>query len=232
MLAKKSSTDDGSLGPFGSVLDPDSGSPMDATLIGDLYVNRKFGLAFRKPPGWVFEDRSTPPPAVEVRSGLDTRTTVGPTVVWRLADDFPAVVSIAAPEGDAESDRFGSRAFRPTVTVHLEGQCSDEQAWAEGEFSLLRFVEEHLRGIAACRSRFRLDAGPGTTRVSRRHAVEYRASYARYAEGFVTPVRTRERALYVAQCPMIYAVRMVDYPSHNVRPGFDFDEFVTSISFA
>jgi hypothetical protein len=216
---------------IGSVLDAEAASPLDASMVGDLYLNRRLGLAFRRPDGWTFEG-ATEAPHIEMGSAFDAKGGMGATALWRVRDDFPALVTLAAPRGDEGIAQGGSREPRPTITIYSEGLCSDDTAWINGEFSLHTFVEQDLPGIAASRGRFRLETRPRSTSLSGRHAVEYRASYAHYVEGSATPVRARERALYVAQCPEIFAVRMIDFPWQASNLAFVFDEFIASLSFA
>ena len=214
---------------FGTLLDSGTVDNSLALLVGDLYLNHRLGLAFRRPPGWVFEESSK---IGEVAMGRQLDPGAGDLghAVQLLTYEYLPLVTVAAPLRDDGADRAGRHEVRPVITLHIEGLVPERSAESGLPFDLLEYVSEDLDNFASVLQAYHLQWGPEPTRVSDCEAVEYRATYLYVHEEMPEPIPMRERCLYVAQNPRIYGIRMCDFPEHDVRLAFDFDEFVTTIA--
>ena len=217
-------SDSGSLRErIGSLLDTDSDSPNSVSIVGNTYINRRLGLAFAYPRGWLFEDATSLLDTAEGRL-WDPENDRVTEVMRELTEQHLPVVSVAAPLREDGIDRVGDVEFRPAVVVHCDSECEPVEA-----FSLQRHVEIDLEHFRALAPQFEILAKPKTREISGHPAVEYIATYPYYHEQVPDDILVRERALYVARCPTIFEVRMVDFPERDERLSFDFDPFVSSL---
>ena len=131
--------------PIGSLLDFASNDLRSVSIVGNMYINRRVGLAFARPPGWLFEDATSLLERAEGRI-LDPNDEIVTRVIRDLTEEYLPVVTIAAPPLEEGIDRINDVEFRPVVAVHHEPNCEPN---LPGGFSLPRHVDIDLARAAS-----------------------------------------------------------------------------------
>lgn len=184
-----------------------------AAVSGDLYVNHRIGLAFRKPPTWRY---------LHLRTFADIRdeyeyATPDPALAAELKQgQLPVVVVTQA----ATLRDLGSSA-----TVYVE-----ENPLEPGETPAAA-VTDLIRGISTFVKDFRLLDEPVIDRVADRNAVEFRFTF-HYQDrlGYSGPVR--HRTLVVLNAPLLFTFNMLDIPADNRDSQAEFDALRDSVVLA
>ena len=209
---------------FGTALAGLSASPSGAIAIfDDQYVNRKLGIAFRKPPGWFF---ATVQEMGEVRAGQLLDLEDG-ELARDLVDksQFP-ILAISKERLSADADRF-----TPGVTIYLEQIEVPEAISKIGEVRISP-MEIALGDVESCRSilkEFSVLSKPEARRVSECDATDYTASFLFEHEGLARSMMVRSRTLVICQNPAVYTVRMYDSPFEDPRMAFEYSTFLESV---
>jgi hypothetical protein len=197
---------------FGSTLAALAAQPLSAVvaLEDDLYLNRKLGLAFRKPFGWHFADvRAMGELAAGQILAIDD-----PEIkeLWTSAEALPlATVSeepITSPAGR----------FTPGISAFVEALPQGEPSALEVAAEDLSYLPRFLRGVE-------LIANPSTIAVSRSDAAEYRVAFRFEHEEIANPTDVTMRALLIHQADRRYTFRMYD----TIGGRIDFDKFIDTI---
>lgn len=207
---------------FGGTLASITADPSSAVaILDDLYVNRKLGIAFRKPFGWSFADVME---MGRVQAGqiLDLEDT-------ELARQL--VESKERPILTISKDTLSAKAkrFTPGVTIFLD-RFDELDAALPGAELKLPPIENLNQDIESCRlilKDFRIVSDPVPRRVSECDAAEYHASFVFEHEN-MRPTEVRMRSLVICQGPKFYTLRMYDsLDEPDCR--FDYGPFVDSV---
>lgn len=206
--------------------------PAASTIIGDLYLNRLRGIAFKKPPTWELISlpgaRSAqegiqlqdPEMSDAVREYVQSDDTHAPFVV--LADVLRARATGAASKDVDQLAAMVYTSFEGT----LQG-AEPEEAVA----TLEEYVADDLELFAVNYMNLRLLQRPISLIISECEAVEYRCTYHFQHIEIAVPIPVRERTVYVLQEPAIYSIRMVDYPDLDPPLAHDFGAILESYRF-
>jgi hypothetical protein len=203
--------------------------------VGDLYLNRAHGIAFRLPAGWTLQDaqqtaNSQAGISLEFED-LDAEAFAEYLRSCSIHTPYVTVANLAGarflPEArSSDVDQMATLAF-----IAFEGTWADDGPEGNEPFSLTWWVERDLSYFATGYSEFQLRSGPKELVVSEYAAVEYVAEYAFAHADLPFSVPMRERAIYIHQDPSIHGVRMVDYPQADPSMTFDYSGFVQSLVF-
>jgi hypothetical protein len=201
---------------FGAALSMAVLTPTSAiSWIDDYYVNRKLGIAFRKPSGWVFANARE---MGECKAGqvLDLEDAdLARELLANSAD--PILVITPTPLSTNEGS------FTPGVTIFLEGY-DDALEGSHGEA-----VEQEILGGQAMLANYQLLSEPRLTQVSNCPAYEYVSTFLFQHDALTEPVQVNIRVLSVYQKPALYDIRMYDSPYLGSEYIIDYDNFVESI---
>jgi hypothetical protein len=190
-------------------------------LLGDLYINRKLGIAFRKPLGWHFGNVKE---MGEVKNGqlLDLEDP-------GLARDLVQETELPLLSISREPISASSRTFTPGVNIYLDRFLADETRPPEVADDPLQTTEHDAEDCAEILKEFRMLSHPVPARVAGCPSAEYTASFLFEHTNLPQPVRVRMRTLLVVQIPAWYTLRMYDSPYLGGKDAFDYSEFVNSI---
>ena len=219
---------------FGSVISVVASLGRAAAFVEDLYVDRRHGIAFRRPRGWTFEDLAE---VSRTKEGMLLDSDDFDPVRWSefirtdrtysafvVVGDMARARSLPGWRGPAEPD-----VIAPGISVQFEGTWEGDGPDPNGPCSLKAFVARDLDSFAAAYRNFRLRGSPRPTRISECEAIEYIAEYGFAHASIRAPVPMRERVLYIHQDPSIYSIRMWDYPELSPSLTYDFDSFIRTI---
>jgi hypothetical protein len=203
-----------------------------AAAVDDLYINRRHGIAFRKPQGWEFHDlRDIGRTKAGMLLDLDGFDPDAWAEMLSAQKKFEAFVVAAdmrcarlAPGATSEDATIA-----PGVSVSYEGTWEEDGPAPDAPSSLTSFVARDLHLFRQGYGEFRFLKPPASPTVSGCEAVEYTARYL-YAHRYIQrPIPMRERVLYVHQVPAIYSIRMFDYPEITPPLEHQFDEVIASL---
>jgi hypothetical protein len=203
-----------------------------AAVVGDLYLNRRHGIAFRKPSGWTFQDLRDVGTSKEAMvlefDGLTPELWVE---ALRSEPMFAAFVVVADMRvARTLTDEAGDiDRIAPGISVHYEGTWATDGPDPAAPFSLEAFVTRDLALFAEGYRDFRLARPPRSIELSSCAAIEYVATYRYVQVRLPHAVPMRERVVYVYQGPAIYSIRMFDYPKVAPTLGYDFDAFLSTV---
>jgi hypothetical protein len=212
-----------------------AGSGLVDGQVGDMYLNRAFGIGFRIPSGWVVQDAQQTANSQAGNSfafeDLDTEAFADYTRSRPIHAPFVTVADMAGarflPEArSSDVDHMATLAF-----ISFEGTWTDDGPGGNEPLSLIWWAERDLQYFAAGYQDFSVMSGPKQLFVSSCEAVEYTAEYSFAHADLPFTVPMRERAIYIHQGPSIHGVRMVDYPRAEPSMQFDYSEFVASLVF-
>ena len=184
--------------------------PVDAVeFLDDLYVNHKFGMAFRKPHGWHFANVREAGKAARGQQfdgdGLDADE------MFADEDSLPLVV-IAEEELSASAQEF-----TPGINVYLRER--EELAFLVRAMKHLRATlppvnnaAEELRYLRGILPQFEVLSEPSERRVSECPAAHYSFAYEFRHENLARPMRVRQQALSIIQLPAWHRIYMSDSP--------------------
>ncbi len=193
-------------------------------IVDDQYINRKLGIAFRKPQGWTFADVKA---MGEVKAGqiLDLNDPDLARELLKSAEDPVVVFSKAGISPRADR-------FTPGVTIFLDRFDSWGGFQPSEGFPIdvppLENAGADIESCGAMLKEFRVTSPPQAVLLSKCDAAEYTASFVFEHEN-MRPTRVRMRTLTVYQRPAFYTVRMYDSPYAGSDMTFDFTSFVESI---
>lgn len=210
---------------FASELSNLESSGQAAGTIQNTYVNTLLGIAFTYPAGWKIHDLNE---IARVREGnlVNSHEEDLNEVLRELADDFTPLVAIGAPELDDPQARFGPHEINPAISLQLEEILLPEEI---PEFELWDHVMTDLANFHGHMEDYRLLTNPIRLSISRSDAVQYSAAYTFLHADAVGGCPVRERDIYFYQSPIVFSLKMYDYPERDARLVYDFDDFVDTI---
>ncbi len=189
-------------------------------LFDDLYVNRKLGMAFRKPKGWYFGSVRD---MGRIKDGqlldLDDKELEKELLE---AIDLPIVAVTQSPLDD-DSDRF-----TPGLTVYLDGAIEPELAELVQKDPIAAGLYD-AKGSSSILKEFKVVSAPSQRLIANCSASDYTASFIFEHKNLRFPTVVRQRTLIIQQEPVWYTVRIHDAPSLGRECEVDYDEFVRSV---
>jgi len=185
------------------------------TIWEDDYINRKLGIALRKPPGWHFGNVKE---MGELKAGLILNPDAPGLAQELLATCEDPILVITREPFSADSDSFG-----PGVTVFLE----DYNEALEGSHE--QAVRDEILGSRAILPGYDLLEEPRPVSVSGCSAYEFRASFLFKHHKLKEPTPVNMRVLSVYQKPALYDIKMYDSPDLGPEYTFAYDDFVASV---
>lgn len=206
-----------------------------AAFVEDLYVDRRHGIAFRRPAGWTYESLAE---ATRTKSGMLLDFAGFDPERWAefiqqdekyaafvVVGDMARSQPMPGWKGGAEPD-----VIAPGISVQFEGTWAEDGPYPRGQpVSIPAFVERDLKNFSRAYANYRLLQVPAPRRISGCDAVEYLASYGYKHRQVAGAIPMRERVLYIHQDPAIYSVRMWDYPELRPALEYSFDSFIPTI---
>jgi hypothetical protein len=191
-----------------------SASPLAAVAtVGDLYVNHRLGLAFKKPPEWRFENVRT---FADIRNEYEYAS-LSPEVEQMLKQGpLPLAVVSSAPLLSA----IGASA---TIQV--------EESPLEAHETLASVTSELIRAVSGYVKNFQLLGEPHHGRVSGHESLEYWFTFL-YEDRLGNRGPVRHRTLVVLRPPLLCNFNMMDIPADRIDAQREFDAMRESIVFA
>ena len=209
------------LGLFGSVIAASiTGQSKAIALVDDYYVNRRLGIAFQKPPGWVFAD-------VKQMGDMKSGQILDLDDLERSREIVDAVeLPILTISKEALSTDAGN--FTPGVTVYLDRISSGEASKPSAPETLLKQLMFDVISNAGILKDFDVLNYPENITVCGSDGAEYEASFLFEHEN-MTPTPVRMKTMTIDQGTAFYTIRMYDSPISGGEMAFDFADFVQSI---
>ena len=205
---------------FGAAIASASATPTSALAVcDDLYINRRLGIAFQKPAGWVFANIQQ---MKELKDGqilgLDDPEEAR---AFLEATDVPLLM-ISKAQLDSTPDQF-----TPGVTVFREIADTTEADYSD-KIALLDTSNFDIANCETLLKGFQVLSPPCSTIISGCDAVSYEAKFL-FEHELITPTLVRMKSLMIAQGPMYYTLRMYDSPYIGGEQVFDYSDFVSQI---
>lgn len=193
-------------------------------IFDDQYVNRKLGIAFRKPRDWGFSDVRE---MGQIKAGQILDLNGDSELIADIVNssDLPLLTVTKDP-----LSHKGTR-FSPGVNVYLErfeflNSVSDD---VEIEIPPLENAISDIESLASVLKDFRVTSPPVSTHVSKCDAVDYTATFV-FEHEKIHPTPVRMRTLGIYQRPAFYTIRMYDSPASGSVMRIDYTGFVESIT--
>lgn len=188
-------------------------------LVGEHYINRRLGIAFRKPQGWSFGDMLE---MEEVKAGhlLDLDD---PVLARELVDSTE--LPILCITKDVLSAK--SRRFTPGVNVYLEHFGPPDPGCIRD--SPLELLRGEVAWVGTVLKNFEVIRDPTPVRISDCDAAASTATFTFEHQNLSQPVPVQLRTLAIDQGSAVYTIRMYDAPLMGPEMTFDYDAFVRSI---
>jgi hypothetical protein len=189
-------------------------APLPAAVVsGDLYVNHRIGLAFRKPPTWRYEHLRT---FADIRNEYEYATP-DPALAAELKQGQLPVVVV--------SQAAILRNLASSATVYVE-----ENPLEPGETPAAA-AADIIRGISTFVKDFRLLGAPVVNRVADRDALEFRFNFY-YEDRLGNKGPVRHRTLAILNTPLLFTFNMLDIPADNRDSQAEFDALRDSVVLA
>jgi hypothetical protein len=181
-----------------------------------LYVNRRLGLAFRKPSSWHFGDVKDMGEMMEGQV-FDVSPEGQKIIRSFVTADLPVVTVTKEPLGIPADE------FTPGVTVFLDNLLEAQSGpFTDEAKNDIFYCSQLLRG-------FRLLAAPKKAEVSGCRAADYLATFLWQHAHLPRPVPVNMRTLNINQDPTMYNIRLYDSPYLGRKFEHDYTEFISSI---
>jgi hypothetical protein len=199
---------------FAGVAAVASSVPLTSVFVSDdLYVNHKFGLAFRKPIGWRYEGVRT---FSAIRNEYEYATSDKSIADELKAGPLPLVVV---------SQASILRSLASSVTVFVEqNPLAPNEALSSVFPQVIRWYSGILRD-------FQLIQGPSYAPLRGCNSAEYVASF-NYKDRLGNDRPVRHRGLAILREPFLYTFNMLDIPADNINSQAEFDQLRDSIVLA
>lgn len=189
-------------------------TPLGAVAVsGDLYVNHRLGLAFRRPKGWRYEHLST---FADIRNEYEYATMDVQMQASLTNGPLPVVVA---------SQASLLRSLGASITVFVE-----ESPLSPGE-TLGSIAPELVRFPSLYVKAFRLLQAPVLGDVSGCEAIEYLFSFL-YEDRLGNRGPVRHRTLGLRRANLLYTFNMLDVPADRIDAQAEFDSVRASIVIA
>jgi hypothetical protein len=205
---------------FGAAITSASATPTSAlTLLDDLYINRRLGIAFQKPSGWIFANVQQ---MRDLKAGqiLDLEDLFEAQAILD-ATDVPLLMISKEPLS-ASPNRF-----TPGVTVFREYATSDEVG-SEEPTPLLQTATFDIENCDTLLRNFKVLTAPARTSVSGCEAIVYESRFL-FEHEAMRPTPVRMTSLVIAQQMTYYTLRMYDSPYVGGEQFFDYSSFISQI---
>lgn len=205
---------------FGSTLAGVCVAPSLAVVIrdDDLYINRKLGLAFRKPAGWHFASVQQMGECLRGEMlDLEDRALIEKI----KADTELPLVAISQEPVEASSNRF-----TPGITMYLD-RYSAESSDGKPRATPAEVICRDIEGLASVLRRFQITAAPKRIMLSECEAHEYTSTYLFEHVGLSAPEPIRMRSILIVQEPAWYTLRL--YDSFQTPKEVDYSAFLNGI---
>lgn len=188
-------------------------------IFDDHYVNRRLGIAFEKPRGWMFANVQQ---MADVAAGqiLDLNNPELSRLIVETVE-LP-ILTISRESLSASSDHF-----TPGVTVYLD-RITPEDCPETHFLSTIETLEADCRSCSSMLKDFRVIAGAKSTTVSACAAAQYVASFT-FEHTNMEPTPVRMKTLVIDQGTAFYTLRMYDSPTRSETMAFDYTDFTASI---
>jgi hypothetical protein len=166
-------------------------------IVDDHYINRKLGIAFQKPRGWIFASIEE---MGEVKAGqLLDLDDVGLSHEVLASAELP-ILTISRDGISAAADRF-----TPGITVYLDRLGSE--ATNEGH-KTVDSADRYIADVQFCANvlkEFRVTSARQVRKISACNAMEYEASFVFEHEN-MQPTTVRMKTLAIDQTTALYEV--------------------------
>ncbi|MCA9059233.1 MAG: hypothetical protein KDA85_12060 [Planctomycetaceae bacterium] len=204
---------------FGAAISAAASVTDAIAIVDNYYVNRRLGIAFEKPYGWVFASIQQ---MADVKVGqiLDLDD---PEFAREIANSQELPILLISRDGiSPHSDHF-----TPGITVFLD-RLSPGKELTPDFSTLLKSAERDIENSQFILKNFRILSPPTETIVSDCPTVEYEASFV-FEHVNMLPLRVRMKTLVVDQGAACYTLRMYDSPFAGDAMTFDYSDFIASI---
>jgi hypothetical protein len=207
-------------------------------VVDDLYVNRRFGLAFRKPPNWRFVDikQMGEIAAGQIFASRDFRLT--PEMLNWIGLPFVAIQQDPGPiVRFAPSAQFYLLQDLPLVTEidrlmnQLTQLLSDLPADCIETPPMLTKAQDDAEACAELFKSFAVLEEPAPMTLSACPSATYTAAWLFEHAELATPIRIRVRTIFSLHDELSYLIRLTDSPYSSSVDEFDLGEFVSTIAF-
>ncbi len=191
-------------------------------VLDDLYINRKLGLAFRRPAGWHFSDVQQ---MGEMLSGqiLDLEDA-------GLVQKIKELTALPLVTLSQEPLTHALRHFTPGVNMYVDRSVpEDTESEAQTVLSPLESFEWDMKYQGKILKHFEVLSPLVATTVSECEAYEYSSAFLFEHANLAAPVRVRMRSVLIVQEPAWYTLRLHDSPYLGAQSTFDYSEFINSI---
>lgn len=207
---------------FGSALASLAVTRSSAVLIRDEdYINRKLGIAFRKPDGWVFSDVLK---MGEIAKGQLLKLN-DPELLEEFAPDRSLpVLTISRELLSAQATRFtpGINIFLTRLSSELKQSGFELQAPFES-------VTDDIESNQLLLSEFEITTHPKSCLLSECDAADYTATFLFEHANLARPVPVRMRTVCIHQDPAFYTIRMYDAPKNRSADTVDYEQFLQNV---
>ena len=191
-----------------------SATPLAAVAtVGDLYVNHRLGLAFRKPAGWRFESVRT---FADIRNEYEYAALDAEVEAMLKQGPLPLAVASSGPV---------LRMLASSVTVYME-----ESPLGPSE-TLASVAPELIRGVGGFVTDFTLLGEPRCGQLAGRESLEYRFTFL-YEDRLGNRGPVRHRTLVLSRPPLLCTFNMLDLPADRIDAQREFDALCASIVLA
>ncbi len=187
-------------------------------LWGDYYINRRFGFALSRPPGWHYSQVKD---MGRMKAGMIIMDDPEISRVLMGSMDDPIVTVTKDPLTDNPPFEFS-----PGCTIYIERYDEELDGIHRG------LIEEEIAGGPIALKEYSLLSGLRPRIVSGSAAYEYRAAFLFQHLDLARPVPVQMRVLSVYQNPALYDIRMYDAPALGDEHTFNYDEFISNLRFA
>lgn len=207
---------------FGAGIAAVATRPSSAIAIADdHYINRKLGIAFQKPKGWIFASIEE---MGELKAGqlLDLDDVVGLSQEILASAELP-ILTISRDGISTAADRF-----TPGITVYLDRLGSE--ATDEGH-NTVDSTDRYIADVGFCANvlkEFHVTSARQVRKISACDAMEYEASFV-FEHKNMQPTPVRMKTLAIDQTTALYTIRMYDAPHAVGDFEFDYSPFIGSI---
>lgn len=203
---------------FGASVTTLAVDPSNAIAVfGNQYVNRKLGIAFRKPDGWQFADMQE---MGDIKAGqiLDLDDPERARQIDNIID-LP-ILTISKDGLSADSNTF-----TPGVTIHVEQLQPDGPEKKLCPVDILAIDSDFCQTFL---KEFTVTSPFKPMRVSACDAGKFTASFIFEHEN-IEPIPVQMQTLAIEQEQTLYTFRMYDAPHVGGKMVFDYTSFIDSI---
>lgn len=199
---------------FAGTVTLSSALPLQAVAVqGDLYVNHRVGLAFRRPAGWRYEHLRT---FADIRNEYEYATPDPELAEALRTGPLPLV---------AVSQHAVLNALAASATVYAE-----QNPLRPGE-SLFEAAPDIVRAVGSLLRDVRILASPRFGSVAHWPAMEWLYGFF-YEDRLGNRGPVRHRTLVVLSPPQLFTFHMLDIPADGIDAQAHFDALRDSIELA